>query len=137
MNKQITVFSGCLIQDGKVLLVQRDEEECKDAHMKWEFPGGKVDFGETPEQAIVREFEEETGYRVKVEKLLPYVATNYWDYAWGRQQTLCFVFVCNFIKEVTHKKDHHVNKIKWFSFDEVAGLSSLPGTVEILKMAKK
>ncbi|NTU46963.1 NUDIX domain-containing protein [Candidatus Roizmanbacteria bacterium] len=87
MNKQITVIVGCLIHEGKVLLIQRNEKECPEAHLKWELPGGKIDFGETPEEALVREFLEETGRLVRVVNLLPEVRTIYWDYEWGRQQT--------------------------------------------------
>ncbi len=133
MNKQIVIFSGCLVKDGKILMVQRDEEECEDAHMKWEFPGGKVDFGETPEQAIEREFKEETGIEVKAVKLMPYVQTVYWDYEWGKQQTICFIFICEYVKEVEYVKDHHVNKIAWYTPDEILKLQSLPGTEEIIE----
>jgi 8-oxo-dGTP diphosphatase len=118
-------------------MVQRDEEECKEAHMKWEFPGGKVEFGETPEESLSREFEEETGMVVKVEKMLPFVQTAYWDYAWGTQQTLCFMFLCSFMKEVPHTKDHHVHKIEWFTFEEALKLPSLPGTSTILSLVKE
>lgn len=52
--RQITVVVGLVIKDGKILLVRRDEPELPQVHLKWEFPGGKVDFGETPEQAIIR-----------------------------------------------------------------------------------
>ncbi|MEO6508955.1 MAG: NUDIX domain-containing protein [Patescibacteria group bacterium] len=136
MNKQIVVFSGCLVKDGKILMVQRDEEECEDAHMKWEFPGGKVNFGETSEQALEREFREETGVEVKAMKLLPFVQTVYWNYNWGKQQTLCFVYICSFVKEISHKKDHHVNKIAWFSPDQILKLPTLPGTTEIIKIVQ-
>ncbi len=136
MNKQITVFSGCLINEGKILLVQRNEPECPEAHMKWELPGGKCDFGETPQQSIEREFLEETGRVVKATKLLPEVFTCYWDYEWGQQQTLCFVFLCELIKEgEPEEKDHHVEKIEWIDVEKVKDLDSLPGTNEAVSLA--
>jgi len=103
--------------------------------LKWEYPGGKVDFGETPQEAIVREVFEETGVRIKVKKLLPVVQTNYWKYSWGTQQTLCLIFVCDFVKQETAAKDHHVEKIDWIEIKRVRDLDSLPGTDEILKLA--
>ena len=66
INKQIIVFSGVLIKDGKVLLNLRNEPELPSAHLKWELPGGKADFGESPEGALIREFKEETGREVRV-----------------------------------------------------------------------
>jgi 8-oxo-dGTP diphosphatase len=137
MNKQIVIFSGCLLKDNKVLMVLRDEEECPEAHMKWEFPGGKVDFNETPQEAIKREFEEETGTIIKVKKLLPYVLTAYWDYEWGKQQTLCLCFICEYVGKTEFKKDHHVAKIEWFSLADARKLPSLPGTDEIINLIEK
>ncbi len=138
MNKQITVFSGILFHDGKILMSQRDEVECPEAHMKWELPGGKCDFGETPQQAVKREFSEETGREIEVVKLLPYTGVNYWDYEWGKQQTLCFVFLCKLIKEgEPAKKDHHVADIKWIPIDEVKNFPTLPDMDLIVDLAKK
>lgn len=137
MDKQITVFSAVVIKDNKLLMTLRKESELPDAHLKWEYPGGKADFGETPQEAIVREVLEETGVKVRVNRLLPYVQTNYWKYDWGNQQTLCFIFVCDFISEETRIADHHVEKIDWVELNKVKGLDSLPGTNEILAEALK
>jgi 8-oxo-dGTP diphosphatase len=131
-TKQITVFSGCVIKGDKVLMVLRNEPECPEAHLKWEFPGGKVDFEETPEESVAREIFEETGVEVKVKELLPWVGTSYWEYEWGTQQTLCFVYVCEYISQKKVKKDHHVEKIEWVKIVDVKKLPSLPGTYEVI-----
>ena len=135
MNKQITVFSAVVVKDKKVLLNLRKENELPEAHLKWEYPGGKVDFGETPQEAVVREVFEETGIRIKVERLLPYVQTNYWKYPWGNQQTLCFIFLCSFVKQEEVPNDHHVEEFDWIEINKVKDLDSLPGTDEILQLA--
>lgn len=55
----MTVVAGVLERDGEILICQRRPDQ---AHaLKWEFPGGKVEAGETPEQALVRELQEELG----------------------------------------------------------------------------
>ncbi len=131
-TKQITVFSGCVVKDGKVLMSLRSEPECPAAHMKWEFPGGKADFGETPEECVAREILEETGVEVKVIKLLPEVWTSYWEYDWGTQQTLCFVYLCEFVSQTEVEKDHHVEKIEWIKIEDIKELPSLPGSNEVL-----
>jgi 8-oxo-dGTP diphosphatase len=131
-TKQITIFSGCVIHEDKVLMVKRNEEECPEAHLKWEFPGGKVDFGETPEESVFREIFEETGVKAKIIKLLPFVNTTYWEYEWGTQQTLCFVFLCEFISQVKIEKDHHVEEISWMETKKIMSLDCLPGTKEVL-----
>lgn len=131
-TKQITVFSGCVLRDGKILMVLRNEPECVEAHLKWEFPGGKVDFGETPEESVRREILEETGVEVSVKDLIPWVGTSYWEYEWGTQQTLCFVYLCEFVSQKEVEKDHHVEKIDWIPVEDIKELPSLPGTNEVL-----
>lgn len=137
MNKQIVVFSGCVVNKNKILMVQRNEEENPKAHLKWEFPGGKVDFGETPEESLIRELKEETGRIITIKKLLPFIQTVYWDYEWGQQQTLCFVFLCELLSEGTVTDDHHIADIKWFSITDAKQLDSLPGTREILEIIER
>ncbi len=136
MNKQITVFTGCVARGGKVLLVQRNEKECPCAHLKWEMPGGKTEFDETPEESVAREVFEETGVKVKVKKLLPLIITSYWDYAWGRQQTLVLFYRCEFLSEKSVKLDHHVKKVRWVPLEKVKQLKVLPGTLEALAIFK-
>lgn len=132
-NRQITVFIALVVKDKKILLVKRNEPEIKEAHMKWEFPGGKADFGETPEIAIVREVREETGVNVKVKRLLPYVHTVYWDYPWGTQQTLIFGYECDFLSEEGRLYDHHVQEVNWVPISHVKDLETLPGDKEFLE----
>lgn len=137
IKKQITVFAGCVVKDNKVLMLKRYEKECAEAHLKWEFPGGKVDFGETPQEAVKRELREETGVKVKVKTLLPFSQVSYWDYEWGIQQTLCFCFFCKFIDQLPVEKDHHVAEIAWIDLDKVKDLKSLPGTNEIIALTRE
>ena len=68
--KIVTVAACALVDsDGRVLLAQRPEG--KPMAGLWEFPGGKVEMGETPEQTLIRELEEELGIVVKEACLAP------------------------------------------------------------------
>lgn len=136
VNKQIIIFAGVLIHEGKILLNLRSEPELPDAHLKWELPGGKAEFGETPEEALIREFKEETGRKIRVKSLLPKVFVNYWEYPWGTQQTFCLIYLCELINDGVAPKDHHVEKCEWVSIADVKQENSLPGMIEILEMAK-
>ena len=65
--KSIEVVAAAIIQDGKVLAAQRGYGNYKDW---WEFPGGKVEAGETLQQALQREIKEEMGALIEVGDLV-------------------------------------------------------------------
>ncbi|WP_432976685.1 NUDIX hydrolase [Dactylosporangium sp. CA-233914] len=62
-----TVAAAIIVEDGRVLMVRRRESE---GQLSWQFPAGKVEPGETDEQAAVREAQEETGLTVRAAKSL-------------------------------------------------------------------
>ena len=74
--KTILVVAAALVDsDGRVLIAQRPEG--KQLAGLWEFPGGKVEPGETPETALIRELEEELGIIVKQASLAPFVFASH------------------------------------------------------------
>jgi 8-oxo-dGTP diphosphatase len=74
--KTILVVAAALVDsDGRVLIAQRPEG--KQLAGLWEFPGGKVEPGETPEIALIRELEEELGITVKQACLAPFVFASH------------------------------------------------------------
>jgi 8-oxo-dGTP diphosphatase len=72
MNKPIIYVVGCVFQNakGEVLLVQRPEN--KPMALMWEFPGGKIEPGELPENALAREIFEEINLSVNPQDLIPF-----------------------------------------------------------------
>ncbi|MCD6448613.1 MAG: NUDIX hydrolase [Thermoplasmata archaeon] len=66
MKPSIAV-DGVLIKGDKILLIRRKNEPFKG---KWALPGGFVEYGETVEEAVLREFEEEVGLKARIKKLL-------------------------------------------------------------------
>ncbi len=70
-GRSILLVAACALvdQDGRILLAQRPEG--KSLAGLWEFPGGKVEPGETPEETLIRELEEEIGIKTKVACLAP------------------------------------------------------------------
>jgi 8-oxo-dGTP diphosphatase len=74
--KIVLVVAAALVDsDGRVLIAQRPEG--KQLAGQWEFPGGKVEPGETPEAALIRELEEELGIVVKQACLAPFVFASH------------------------------------------------------------
>ena len=61
--KNIDVVAAVLFREGRVLCVQRAEHDKEYVSLKWEFPGGKVEVGESREKTLLREIEEEIGCR--------------------------------------------------------------------------
>lgn len=75
--KPLVFVAACALidADGRVLIAQRPEG--KQLAGLWEFPGGKVESGETPEEALIRELKEELGIEVAEACLAPFVFTTY------------------------------------------------------------
>ena len=82
--KQINVVAAVIIRDGKVFATQRGYGEFKDW---WEFPGGKIEAGESPQQALVREIREELDATIEVGELLQTVE---WDYPTFHLSMRCY-----------------------------------------------
>lgn len=74
--KMVLVVAAALVDsEGRVLIAQRPEG--KQLAGQWEFPGGKVEAGETPEAALIRELDEELGVTVKQACLAPFVFASH------------------------------------------------------------
>ena len=86
--KTIEVVAAVIVKDGKIFATQRGYGPYKD---KWEFPGGKVEHGETPEHALVREIKEELDTDIQVKEHLCSVEYNYPEFHLSMQCYICEV----------------------------------------------
>lgn len=75
--KKIEVVAAVIFKDGKVFATQRGHGDFKDG---WEFPGGKIEPGETPEDALRREIREELETDVLVRELIDTIEYDYHDF---------------------------------------------------------
>jgi 8-oxo-dGTP diphosphatase len=92
------VVAAFIIRDGKLLICQRTEHQ--PLPLKWEFPGGKIEPGETPEQALARELEEELGIDATIG---PFIAELQHQYRNGRSIHLRFFAVREFRGEFENR----------------------------------
>lgn len=117
--KKIEVVAAIIIRDGKVFATQRGYGEWKDW---WEFPGGKIEAGECPQEALVREIWEELDAEIEVGEL---IETVEWDYPAFHLTMHCFV--CSLMSESMHLNEHEasawltretLHSVKWLPADE-------------------
>jgi len=135
-HKSITVVCACILREGdqQILLSMRRAPGVPGLDGKWELPGGKVEFGETPEQAIVREIREELGIRIAPRRLLPYLHTNRWEYEHAIQHVILACYECEMEDEGSYavKED-----AAWFHINQIDFDLTLPGTREFVSLAAR
>ena len=114
--KFVRVAAAVIRKDGRIFATQRGYGEFKDG---WEFPGGKIEPGETPEEAIVREIKEELDTEVEVIELLDTVE---YDYPNFHLSMGCFI--CKIKSGDLVLKEHEA--AKWLTKDTLGSLEWLP-----------
>ena len=125
--KTVRVVAAIIIENGKVFATQRGYGEFKDG---WEFPGGKIEPGETPEEAIVREIKEELDTEVEVIELLDTVE---YDYPNFHLSMGCFI--CKIKSGDLVLKEHEA--AKWLTKDTLGSLEWLPADVGLVGEIEK
>ena len=124
--KTIQVVAAVLFWQGKVLCVQRAEHEREYVSLKWEFPGGKIEVGESREEALVREIREELSVDIEVSEFLMTVEHTYPDF-----HLTMHVFKCVLDQgEIT--LNEHV-ALKWLSIDELDQLDWAAADIPVVK----
>ena len=118
--KILEVVAAIIIKDGQIFATQRGYGEFQGW---WEFPGGKMETGESPQEALKREIREELDADVLVKELLETVE---WDYPNFHLTMHCFI--CNLLSESLHLNEHeaaiwlnleNLRSVKWLPADEI------------------
>ncbi len=106
--RNILLVAACALidADGRILLAQRPEG--KSLAGLWEFPGGKVEPGETPEASLVRELHEELGITTKVACLAP---LTFASHTYEKFHLLMPLYVCRRYQGIPHGKEGQA--LKW------------------------
>ena len=128
--KTLLVSAVALIdKDGRVLLAQRPEG--KSLAGLWEFPGGKVEAGETPEHALIRELEEELGINTWASCLAPltFASHSYDDF-----HLLMPLYACRKWEGIPTPKENQV--LKWVRPNEMSGYPMPPADIPLIAMLR-
>lgn len=116
----IEVVAAIIRKGDAVFATQRGYGEFKDW---WEFPGGKMEPGETPEEALVREIHEELSTEISVDKFLYTI-----DYDYPKFHLTMHCYMCSLLNDALHLNEHEaarwldregIYSVKWLPADEI------------------
>ena len=125
--KTIHVVAAIIHRNGQILATQRGYGDYKDG---WEFPGGKIEPGETPEDALVREIREELAMEVQVER---HVVDVSWDYPTFHLEMGCFL--CGIVEGSPHLLEHEA--ARWLEPADIDSVAWLPADVLVVDALKE
>jgi len=121
--KNIHVAAAIIIKEDKIFCTQRGYGEFKDM---WEFPGGKLEIGETSEQALVREIKEELNANIKINEFLCTV-----DYTYPTFHLTMDCFICSL------KNDHiellEAENAKFLKKEDLNSVDFLPADIIVVE----
>lgn len=122
-GKTIWVSAAIICRNGRIFATQRGYGEFKDG---WEFPGGKVEPGETPPQALVREIREELDTEIEVGELFETVEYDYPGFHLTMDCFLCTVKSGGLVL-----KEHEA--ARWLTRDEIGSVAWLPADLGLIE----
>ena len=124
--KTIHVAAAIIREGGRIFATQRGYGEFKDF---WEFPGGKVEPGETPEEALVREIREELDTEISVGERAARVEYDYPEFHLSME-----CFCAEVVSGGLVLKEHEA--ARWLSGEELDSVDWLPADLELIERLK-
>ena len=122
-RKKIEVVAAVILQDGKLFATQRGYGEWKDW---WEFPGGKIESGETPEEALKREIREELATEIEVKELLTTIDCDY-----PKFHLTMHCYLCTILSGQPSLLEHE--DARWLEMDEMNSVRWLPADKDVIE----
>lgn len=126
-KRKVRVAAAIIIRDDRVLATQRGYGDYKDW---WEFPGGKLEPGETPAQAAEREIREELDADIKAGEVICTV-----EYEYPRFHLLMYCLRCELISDHVTLLEHE--SAKWLRKDELDSVKWLPSDITVIDELRK
>ena len=125
--KTIRVVAAVIRKDDRIFATQRGYGEFKDG---WEFPGGKIEQGETPQQALVREIREELETEIRVGDLIDTIEYNYPTFHLSMD-----CFWCEIVEGSLELKEHEA--AKWLDRESLYTVDWLPADVALVEKIRQ
>ncbi len=122
-TKHIQVVAAIIRENGRIFATQRGYGDFKDG---WEFPGGKMEPGESPEEALVREIREELKTTIRVEEFLCTV-----DHDYPTFHITMHCYLCSIVDGHLTLLEHEA--ARWLGPEELWSVDWLPADVEVVK----
>ena len=121
--KTIEVVAAIIRKEDKIFATQRGYGDFKDW---WEFPGGKMEAGETPEEALKREIREELSTEIMVDE---FICTVEYDYPNFHLTMHCFL--CSLLTESLHLNEHEA--ARWLTKNDWESVKWLPADMIVIE----
>ncbi|MCT3980132.1 (deoxy)nucleoside triphosphate pyrophosphohydrolase [Elizabethkingia anophelis] len=118
----IRVVCGVIFNEGRILLCRRKPEKSLGGY--WEFPGGKIEVGETEEESLYRELQEELGIRVEIERYFMSVVHDYDAFT-----IELIAYICRSEQSVCVLTDH--DEYQWVDKSELLNWKLAPADIPI------
>jgi 8-oxo-dGTP diphosphatase len=128
--KKVEVVAAIIVNNGKYLCVQRGESKLDYISKKWEFPGGKIEPGETREQTIKREIQEELSMDIQPSNEFITVVHEYPDF-----HLTMHSFICTCVNPEL-KLSEHID-FKWMEIDDMDNLDWAAADIPIVQKLKQ
>jgi 8-oxo-dGTP diphosphatase len=119
------VAAALIVRNGEILIGQRRPDQ--PMALLWEFPGGKIEPGESPEEALARELDEELGIRARIGPRVTRVRHNYRH---GGAVDLQFFAVREFAGEIESRIYHQV---RWVRLEDLSGYDFLAADRNLIR----
>ena len=119
------VVAALILREGQILIAQLRPDQ--PMALQWEFPGGKVEPGETPQQALARELDEELGIRATIGPLVTRIRHNYRH---GGAVDLQFFTVREFTGEIVN---HIFNELRWVRLEDLPNYDFLAADRSLIR----
>jgi 8-oxo-dGTP diphosphatase len=131
-NPTMLYVVAAVIKDGVGRILLQKRPEGREMAGLWEFPGGKIDSGETPESALVRELAEELGVKVDIQDLTPtcFASANI-----GKRNLLLLLYNCD--RWLGEPMSLEQQEIGWFTIPEMYSLEMPPADLPLLPLLQK